>query len=107
MHASTYCIIIDHDIEYLWLSLGNELSSDWNVLNENLVDNETDEGLCMLLVGLFLIGLEHEDSRLVIPSLLFLALFLFWHYYVAWFSFMFFLCFLLFVFLGLLYVIHA
>lgn len=46
MHASTYCIIIDHDIEYLWLSLGNELSSDWNVLNENLVDNETDGGLC-------------------------------------------------------------
>jgi len=61
----------------------------------------------LLLVGLFLIGLGHGDSRLAILSLLFLALFLFCNYSVDWFSFMFFLCFLLFVFLGLLYVIHA
>ena len=52
----------------------------------------------LLLVKLFLIGLGLGDSRLVIPSLLFFAPFLFCNYSIVWFSFMFFVCFLLLVF---------
>ena len=60
-----------------------------------------------LLGELFLIGLGLGDSRLVIPSLLFFAPFLFCNYFVVWFSIVIFLCFLLLVLLGLLYVLHA
>ena len=61
----------------------------------------------LLLVELFFIGLRRGDSRLVIPSLLFFAPFLFCNYFVVWFSIVIFLCFLLLVLLGLLYVLHA
>ena len=61
----------------------------------------------LLLVELFLIGLGHGDSRLVIPSLLFFAPFLFCNFSFVWFSFMFFSVFLFLYFLGLLYVLHA
>ena len=56
---------------------------------------------CLLfLVELFLIGLKLGDSRLVIPSLLFFAPFLFCNYSVVWLSLKFFLCFLLLVLSG-------
>ena len=44
----------------------------------------------LLLVELFLIGVGLGDSRLVIPSLLFFAPFLFCNYSVVWLSLMFF-----------------
>ena len=59
-----------------------------------------------LLVGLFLIGLGLGDSRLVILSLLSLALFLF--VINLWIGFLFSFFFISFLyFLGLLYVFHA
>ena len=42
----------------------------------------------LLLVELFLIGLGCGHSRLVIPSLLFFAPFLFCNFSIVWFSFM-------------------
>ena len=52
----------------------------------------------LLLVGLFLIGLGHGNSRLVTLSLLFLAPFLFCNFSVVWFSFLFLFYFLHLVF---------
>ena len=48
----------------------------------------------LLLVELFLIGLGLGDSRLVIPTLLFFASFLYCNFFVVWFSIVFVLYFL-------------
>ena len=62
----------------------------------------------LLLVELFLIGLGLGDSRLVIPSLLFFALFLFCNFFLFGFLLCFFFSVFFFLyFLGLLYVLHA
>ena len=61
----------------------------------------------LLLVELFLIGLGHGDSQLVILSLFFLALFLFVINMLIGFLFCFFSVFFFLYFLGLLYVFHA
>ena len=63
---------------------------------------------CLLLsVELFLIGLGHGDSSLVILSLLSLALFIFVINMLIGFLFCFFSIILFLYFLGLLYVFHA
>ena len=64
-------------------------------------------GCLLLLMELFLIGLGHGDSRLVIPSLLFFDPFLFCNFSIVWFSFLFLSVFLLLYFLGLHYALHA
>ena len=92
-----------------WNWLGKHLSQIWNLVrcaSYGVFGRNGIGGLLrisivplinflLLLVGLFLIGLELGDSQLVILSLLFLVLFLFCNYFVVWFSFVFSLFFLL------------